>query len=243
MKQDSTTLQNWCDRLAKPYLHNSSSVIVAMLTPDHQHIATYGRIDETNPQAPKPDTLFEIGSITKVFTSILLAKLSNEGRIDIDAPIAEIRKEFSNAPKWITPRTLATHTSGLPRLHVPLWKAVFMDTTNPYADFSQSDLIKWIQNYKQTKPPKTDQTNYSNLGAGLLGHVISMVGGTSFETLLKTEILEPLDLTDTTITLTEDQNKRFAQPHKTNGQATPAWTFDALAGAGALRSNIVDLKN
>jgi len=93
--------------------------------------------------------IFEIGSITKVFTSILLAVLIEEALIDPNRPINEVSPSLKDVPSGITFKSLATHTSGLPRIHVPIWKAaVSALPEDPYADFTQDDLIAWLRDWK-----------------------------------------------------------------------------------------------
>lgn len=238
---DRTTALSWCDRATKPLLHRSGGGVAAIVTPDDQVFASYGRISEAVAQAPGQQTLFEIGSITKVFTSILLAKFVLDGRIDLDMPIGEIRNEFAGAPKWITPRTLATHSSGMARIHVPVWRSFFINTENPYAKFSGDDLVNWMAQYRPTRMPKAGRVAYSNLGMGLLGYILGLVGGSDYATALQKNVLESLELHDTIIRLDDDQRQRFATPHYGGGKPTVPWDFDALAGAGALRSSAGDL--
>lgn len=235
------TAKPWCDRLVEPFWHPSCGAIAAIVTRDESFKNSYGRISAGTAQPPNEDTLFEIGSITKLFTSLLLAEMVGEGLLDFDAPIGTICPEFSGAPQWITPRSLTTHTSGLPRIHVPLHRALFMNVTNPYAAFSAKDLIGWTKAYRPQHPPKSAKVRYSNLGVGLLGYVLGCVAGSDYGTALDQRILQPLGLSDTAIQLSADQKNRLATPHYGRGRETPPWDFDALAGAGALRSTARDL--
>jgi CubicO group peptidase (beta-lactamase class C family) len=163
---DAQTTRAWCDRIAAPYRHDASGVIVAILGPDLEHYQSYGRIDHRRNRPPDADTVFEIGSITKVFTAILAATLAEDGRIDLDAPIGTIATEFAGAPDWITPRSLSSHTSGLPRLTLPLWRAVWMSDENPYASIGREDLVRWMAAHRPRRAPMKGQPRYSNLGAG-----------------------------------------------------------------------------
>jgi len=196
---------------------------------------------------PDPDTLFEIGSLTKVFTAILLAKLALDGRIGLDAPISEIMPEFTQAPAWITPRALSTHMSGLPRLPISLldrraWCFYFPQSRlNPYPEFSEDDLLAWIRVYRAGRRSQAGRFHYSNLGVGLLGLILGRLCGGSYEDALEREVLDPMGLKDTCISLTPDQASRFAPPLRRNGSEAPVWDFRGLVGAGALRSSARDL--
>lgn len=239
--QFNDQLGTWCDRLAKPYLRRSSGVVVGVSFGENLHYAQYGIVDATQPSTPTAATLFEIGSVTKVFTALLLAKLTRAGLIDPDEPIGRIWPVVAQAPKWITPRALATHTSGLPRVPFTLWQLLRISYDNPFADFGNAELAKWMHGYRGDAPRKGATPRYSNLGMGLLGAALAHVGGDSYETVLRRNVLEPLGLDDTVVTMDQDHNSRFAIPHRPNGKAALPWDFDVIAGAGALRSTAQDL--
>jgi CubicO group peptidase (beta-lactamase class C family) len=185
------------------------------------------------------DTLFEIGSITKMFTGLLLAQAVAVGRVTLDDPIAKHLPVGLMLPPDVAAITLgqlATHTSGLPRLPADLSPA---NTSDPYADYSTASLHASLQNCKLTGPAPQPAA-YSNLGIGLLGHLLTRVYGVSYENLLREKITRPLGLTDTVITLDNSQQARLAPPHS-GSQRVANWTFDAMAGAGAIRSTAADL--
>ena len=188
------------------------------------------------------DMIFEIGSITKVFSAILLCLLVEEGKVDPQAPLSEMSDELAVVPAWITPERLTSHTSGLPRLHVPNWKTLVKPLPkDPYADLTRADLLEWFQNWSGKPPGSKTRHTYSNLGAGLLGEALAMREGKPFVDLLAEKVIAPLGLKDTTSQLNEEQRGRFVQPRNTKGKAVEPWTFQALAGAGCLRSSARDL--
>jgi CubicO group peptidase (beta-lactamase class C family) len=132
---------------------------------------------------------------------------------------------------------LTTHMSGLPRLPTNL------DTTNldnPYATYDAARLYAFLSGYQLTREPGA-QWEYSNLGAGLLGHVLTRRAGLSYEQLVKTRILDPLGMKNTSITLTPAMRQRLATAHDESLRPVSLWDLDALAGAGALRSTADDL--
>ncbi|MCV6595508.1 MAG: serine hydrolase [Mangrovicoccus sp.] len=107
------------------------------------------------PGIPSDQLIFEIGSLTKVFTGILLCLLAQEGKIDPRTPLGEISSELADIPRWITPQSLAAHCSGLPRIHVSLWQALIKPLpVDPYADFSRADLLAWMRNWPARPPRK-----------------------------------------------------------------------------------------
>lgn len=188
------------------------------------------------------DLIFEIGSITKVFTAILLCLLVEEGKIDPNAPLRTLSDDLAPVPHWITPNSLISHTSGLPRIHVPLWSALLRPLPkDPYASFSRADLLAWMQNWAKTAKQPKPRHLYSNIGIGLLGEALSMLEGKPFTALLTERVITPLGLKDTTAVLTQAQLGRFAPPHNNKGQPVPAWTFQSMAAAGCLRATARDI--
>lgn len=197
--------------------------------------------------APPPatavaETIFEIGSITKVFAAVLLCLLVEEDKVDPRAPLRHMADELAHVPDWITPERLVTHTSGLPDFYMPIWKAMLRAWPDgPYAGFSRSDLLVWLDGWRGRAPGLHPRHAYSNLGLGLLGEAMAMREGVPFVDLLAERVTGPLGLTDTRHHLDEERQRRFAQPRYPGGRPAPAWTFDALAAAGCLRSSAQDL--
>jgi CubicO group peptidase (beta-lactamase class C family) len=193
-------------------------------------------------EAAIEDLIFEIGSITKVFTAILLCVLVEEGKIDPHAPLSEMSDALSEVPSWITPERLTSHTSGLPNIYVPIWKALFQQRpAGPYANFTRKDLLTWVRNWRGKDPEANLRHSYSNLGAGLLGEAMAMQAGRPFTELLAERVIHPIGLKDTTGHLDGTQRARSMQPRNAAGKPVMPWTFDALAGAGYLHSTARDL--
>lgn len=191
---------------------------------------------------PCEDWVFEIASITKVFTAILLCVLVEEGKIDPKAPLRDMSDAFKDVPDWITPERLTSHTSGLPNYFMPLWKALFRQQPGgPYATFSRSDLLAWLQNRRIGAAPTTPRHAYSNLGVGLLGEAMAMMEAEPFVELLTKKVTGPMRLQDTTHQLNSRQQDRFAHPKHPNGKSAQPWIFQSLAAAGCLRSSARDL--
>jgi CubicO group peptidase (beta-lactamase class C family) len=190
---------------------------------------------------PPEDVIFNIGSITKVFTGILLCLAVEEGRVDPRAPLAEMPEDLADVPPQLTPVRLISHTSGLPNIQMPIWRAAITPMPNgPYADFSRTDLLRWLKNWNGQRG-RSPRHAYSNLGVGLLGEAMAIQAGKPFIDLLTEKVIAPLGLKDTTDSLGKGQQCRFAQPRDTKGRAVAPWTFQALAAAGCLRSSARDL--
>ena len=200
--------------------------------------ASAGRPAPRDGVAPEK-IIFEIGSITKVFTALLLAQTVLEGKAALSDPIAKhLPRDLALAPETaaITLGQLATHTSGLPRLPDNLKPAAPAD---PYADYSVPRLHDFLRAYQPAKPAP-QPADYSNLGFGLLGHLLERIHGKSYATLMATRISGPLGLTDTTVDLSDEQRGRFAKPYSGSTEVPP-WHLDSLVGAGALHSTAADL--
>jgi serine-type D-Ala-D-Ala carboxypeptidase/endopeptidase len=187
------------------------------------------------------DTIFEIGSMTKVFTALLLADMAQRGEVGLDDPAEKYLPAGATMPeragRKITLVDLATHRSGLPRLPENLPMA---DPDDPYADYTESQLLEFLAQHKLTRDIGS-QYEYSTLGMGLLGYLLARKAGTDYESLLKSRITGPLGMKDTAITLTPEQKSRFATGHDAYMRPAKPWHLPVLAGAGALRSTADDL--
>lgn len=187
-----------------------------------------------------PDSVFEIGSITKTFTGLLMAQMVEHGQVKPETPVRELLPTgivAKPAGAEITLLDLVTQRSGLPRLPGNFAPS---DMANPYAEYRADNLYQLLAQHGLARPEKP-QFLYSNLGLGLLGHALALRAGTGYADALKKYVLEPLGMNDTAIALSADQHRRFMPAYSADLRAVQPWEFDALAGAGALRSTAVDL--
>lgn len=216
-------------------------IVLGVLESDGtRRIVSYG---EPGPGA-KPlgaASVFEIGSITKAFTGILLADMVGRGEVALEDAVQDHAPEGVTIPardgRKITLLDLATHRSSLPRLpdNMPA-----SDPRNPYADYTEKQLHEFLSRCELTRDVG-ERYEYSNLGTGLLGHVLAARAGTDYESLVRQRILEPLGMTMSGITLSAEMKAWLAVGHDQTGAATANWDLPALAGAGALRSNMNDM--
>jgi D-alanyl-D-alanine-carboxypeptidase/D-alanyl-D-alanine-endopeptidase len=200
-----------------------------------------GSFDDKKESKPDGNTLYEIGSITKVFTSLLLAEMVVKKQVNLDDPISKYLPASVNVPvikgKPITLQHLASHSVGWPRMpdnYDP------KDPDNPFADYTTEQLYDYVSRSNFDYAPGT-WFQYSNPGYGLLGNILSIIGGKPYEVLVKERICAPLGMTNTTITVTPAQLKTLAPGHAEYGAPVKNWDMPAIAGTGAIRSDINDL--
>jgi len=218
----------------------SVGIVVGIVDSAGTRYAAEGATALLGGQPVNERSMYEIGSVTKVFTALALADMVSRGEVTLDDPVQRLLPADATVPsrngKTITLRLLSAQRSGLPRLPGNLAPR---DAQNPYADYDGAHLLDFLRGYTLTRDPG-ERYEYSNLGVGLLGFALAQRGRESYEAMIARRILAPLRMTSTMITMTPDSRTRLA--HGYNGEQEAAgWDFDALAGAGALRSDAVDM--
>ncbi len=218
----------------------SVGIVVGVIEPGGRRIVTYGSRAKGDARPLDGDTVFEIGSITKVFTSLLLADAVRRGEVSLSDPVAKYLPPEAKMPergRAITLQDLATHTSGLPRMPDNFQPK---DPANPYADYSVEQMYQFLSRHQLTRDPGA-QFEYSNLGVGLLGHVLARRAGMDYETLVRTRVTGPLGMRHTAIALSPEMQARLAPGHSPALEPVPNWDVPTFAGAGALRSSTNDM--
>ena len=246
------------DALVNPLIEAEYVVgmTIGVITRDGQSVFGYGRISHSDPRVPTADTLFEIGSITKTFSGLLLADLVEAKLVRLDEPVQKLLPDSVKVRKRgdaeITLLNLTTHTSGLPRMPGN-WKPA--KPADPYADYTEKLLFEFLNEHAKpsllrtfkavfTGPDAKPQYAYSNLGAGLLGHALALrAGKKSYEELLIERIAQPLGMNDTRISLSAEQLRRFSPGHNADGVEVDSWTWEhsSLTAAGGIRSSAADM--
>ena len=209
-----------------------AGVSVAVVEHGVSRVFSYG--------AAKPDSMYEIGSITKTFTGLVLSQMVEQGKVQFDDPVRELLPPGlvpKPAGDEITLLSLATQHSGLPRLPDNFHPT---NPANPYADYRDADLYAYLAKHTVAKPAETNFL-YSNLGFGLLGQAMSNRVGLPYPALLEQEVTGPLGLRDTVVLLSPEQQTRLVPGHNSDHQPAHVWDFDALAGCGAIRSSAPDM--
>jgi D-alanyl-D-alanine-carboxypeptidase/D-alanyl-D-alanine-endopeptidase len=188
----------------------------------------------------KQDSIYEIGSITKTFTGLILSQMVEQGKVKFGDPVRELLPSGTvqkpDGPE-ITLLDLATQHSGLPRMPDNFTPA---DESNPYADYHAANMYAFLAKHGVAKSDKPAFL-YSNYGFGLLGQALSVRAGEAYPQLLKDEVLDPLGMHDTAIVLSPMQQARLLPGHTGDHRPAHAWDLDAFAGAGAIRSTAADM--
>jgi D-alanyl-D-alanine-carboxypeptidase/D-alanyl-D-alanine-endopeptidase len=189
----------------------------------------------------KPDSVFEIGSITKTFTGLILAQMVEQGKVKLDDPVRELLPPDTVAKpasgSEITLIDISDQHAGLPRMPDNFHPA---DNNNPYADYDAKSLYAFIAKHGVAHPADAPFL-YSNLAVGLLGQALASRANVPYSTLLHDQITGPLNMRDTAIALTPEMQARFIPGYDGNGRPAHAWDLDALAGAGGIRSTAADM--
>lgn len=186
------------------------------------------------------NSIYEIGSISKVFTGILLAQQIVDGDLKIDDEINNLLPDSIKVPvignEEITLGTLADHTSGLPRMPTNFSPA---NPNNPFADYTMQQMYEFISNYQPSRAVGSEY-EYSNLAQGLLGHLLAENKNLSYEQLMIGTIADPLEMKETRVNFNERMKKNLAFGHS-DGKVVENWDIPTLPGAGAIRSSTFDM--
>lgn len=240
--KDTHDLQDKVAKKCNEYIRKGKApgIFVGIIQGDRVYVQGYGVMDKETKMPIDSNTIFEIGSISKVFTAELTQLLVERGELKWDDNIS---KYMPGEVKWKDDSTtlmhLATHTSGFPRLPEMWFKKLEQNECDPYSSLSIEDLYAYLNSPKDKKKPSPDAYDYSNLGAGLLGHILEWKTNVSYEQMLQEMILHPLGMLNTSA-ITSDSAK-FATGYDEKGNKTCHWSFPIIYGAGTIRSSGADM--
>jgi len=238
--------------LRKSFSEGNAGMVIGILDQYGGRTFGAGKLDNGTDQEVNSDTIFEIGSVTKVFTSLLALEMDRRGEVKLDDPVKKYLPERVPIPayegKEITLRNLATQDSGLPWNPDELDKILNQDpkklSLKEFKEacdaYTEEDLYRFLAGYKLTKAPGT-AFQYSNVGMGLLGQAMALKAGESYESLVVARIARPLQMDSTCITLTPEQKARLARGHWADGTVSESLGFKIQNSAGGLLSTANDL--
>ena len=236
-------LRGQIDPLVRNALNTSPAVgvVVGIYKNGETQVLGYGEVDKGSGVRPDGDTVYEIGSITKTFTGILIAGQVLRGQMKLEAPVQEYLPATVVLPIVpggpVTVRHLVTHTGGFPHrpdnLNPP-------DPANPYANYSSEALFAYLEGYRPRHPLGT--YSYSNLGMGLAGFLVQRQTGQTYAELIADRITGPLGMHDTSTVPSPAMVARLAPPYSGKLHKIKSWDYaPTLAGAGGIRSTVNDL--
>ena len=197
---------------------------------------------EAGPVTFDRDSLFELGSVSKVFTGLLLADMVRRGEVALSDPISKHAPKDAKLPTYngreITLGDLVTHRSALPLLPPGFVPA---DMSNPYAALDTKALYEALARTSLDRDIGTRQ-EYSNFGLMLLSDLLGRAAGKRYDELVAERIFKPLAMTSTAVKLSPEQAKRMVQGHGNEYRRVAPWDFDpALSGVGGIRSSLLDM--
>lgn len=229
---------------------SNAAIVVGLVNSSGTQFYGYGKLSSSSSNKTTVDknTIFDIGSITKTFTTTLLADMVDHGIVNLNDPIQKYlpatvkAPTFNNndrqQPQQITLKDLATHTSGLP--DYPANWPLYGVASEKY---TIQQMYQALSSVKLTRPPGTEY-NYSDFGMGLLGDILASKSGIPYEQLVINKILNPLGMNSTRITLSDTLRSRLATGHFNGQEVNPLLDLPpALAAGGAFRSSASDMVN
>lgn len=220
--------------------HGVPGLMVGVITPQGDTLMSYGVASTTGDVALDGRTRFEVGSLSKVFTGLLLADMVTRDEVALDDPLSRHLPAAVSPPVHAgtepTLRQLSAHTSGLPRLPGNFAPE---DMSDPYANYTADAMYDFLSGYQIPRAPGSEY-EYSNLAVGLLGELLATRASTPYGTLLADRIVEPLGLAGTYVPEGSAVDERMAQGHA-NGEVVSYWRMGALQGAGEVRSTVEDM--
>lgn len=219
----------------------SYGMVLGVFKDGHAWVKGYGATSKGGGVRPDSHTVFELASVSKLFTAATLQMLCDEGALGMDDTLGQLFGDavvLSPAARDTTLRQLVTHTSGFP----PLPKSFvdkMTDPRNPYSSLEPADLLAYLKTTEGKREP--GRFEYSNFGMGLLGHVLERVTAWPFEALVADKLLRPLDMNNTAVALTPGMRSALAQGYAEDGAPNPLWVDRVLTGAGSFKSTVSDM--
>ena len=236
------TVTQFIDKAAKKHINGKGAgIAICVIKNDEILIKTYGYADIEAKKRIDSLSIFEIGSISKVFTTEITEILHQRNEINWNENILKYYPfkydaAINDETKLIH---LASHTAGFPRVPKKFFPKIELDTCNPYSKLNMQDLEAYLKAPSEKKKPSTKSFDYSNLGNGLLGHILEWHTKKTYEQLLQQEICIKLDMKSTSIYSTDSTN--YTTGYDERKTKTCHWDFPILHSAGAIKSNISDM--
>ncbi|MCL2117596.1 MAG: beta-lactamase family protein [Planctomycetaceae bacterium] len=235
------------DELAAEYFGEGKPVVggvIGIVDGNKRYAKGYGRVSLDSEASPDIDTVYEIASLSKTFTGVLLGEMVARNEISLDEPLDQFVPQGISVPRYdgetVTLRQLSTHSSGLPRLPTDFWQVAAPEPDNPYKFYTSEKIERFLDTYQLTVKPDS-RYEYSNLGASVLGYAMEQKTGKTYEQLVQERICQPLGMANTAVELTESMREKLAPPYDEKHQPANNWDLPGFAAGGGLRSSMRDM--
>ena len=224
------------------------AIMVGVYKNGTSYFKSEGRISDDLYQQPDLHSVFQVGSLSKLFTAAILNSLIKDGVVSMDSTLSELigaKHKLHESAQSVTLQQLVTHTSGFPRVPQMLFDLTVEHfgegnvLDNPYSILKFKNIAKYLKTCEGKNAP--GQFDYSNFGSGLLGHVLEIVTGKSLDVLAKEKLFTPLGMSTTSIVLDAEMEESMVQGHTRESEKAGLWTFGALAGTGGFNSTAADM--
>ncbi len=250
---DKVSLKNIVDDLVQAHIKNNpkGALVVGLLNDTAKAVISYGQLSHHNEQKPDKHSLFEIGSVTKPFTALLVLILEQQGKLDLEEPISTYLPDSLNNPylQQIKIIDLIAHQSGLPKTPVNL-NVTKTNPDNPYEHYTNTHLLEYLQVFKPLKSSKKIKAKrkqkksfrYSDTGFGVLGLILETVSGQPYAELLNHYIFTPLQISNTCLQTNNQQKQQLSSPYTFNQLPTANYSYQSsMQASSGLYSCVDDL--
>jgi len=240
----STHMDSLVDKAVSAYIQIKGNVGLSagVFYKGNSYFYNYGERKKEINRLPTEHSLYDIGSITKTFTSTLLAIAVNQKKVTLETSITQYLPDsvaINPALKKITFKELANHTSGLPREPDDMARTI-TDANQPFGNYGNKEMFSFLKHFKQVRQPGT-QYEYSNLAVGLLGLLLEQIYHTSYQELIRSYITAPLKMNETMVTIDTLKYNNLAQGYDELLEPVPFFNLVSFRSAGAIKSSTSDL--
>ncbi|MFK7946099.1 MAG: serine hydrolase domain-containing protein [Saprospiraceae bacterium] len=220
-------------------LNKNPGILIGLIDGDSTYVYQFGEATKGNTQPPTDSSIFEIGSMTKIFTASLLQILVDEGKIDYQKTLADYlgKEKLHESIHDLTVWSLATHTSGFPRVPIN-FSIKDKDPNNPFAHYTDTDFDEFLLDYNLFQ---TGNYIYSHVNYALIERIIETVENKDFQEVLNKKMLQPLAFQNTTYELNIEQKSRLNSGYLLDGTLAPSAEFSTFYGSIGLLSDMNDL--
>jgi len=245
-RREETTVRKEIDKVVQSYMNEDGNVglIIGIITDTAEAIIPFGSTRKDSLITPQPHSLYEIGSLTKIFTALTILEMEKAGKLSLEDPLSSYLPDsivsINSNLKNISINEMLIHTSGLPKRPYNL-NLVMKDKENPYAEYRTEDMMEYLSIYRPNTSKDAPDYKYSNLGFGILGHVMTEIEGISPDECIEKYCTSALGMYASKIELSDLDKKNLTEGHMFNGNPATNWTYNSMEASSGMNSNMYDL--